>query len=141
MTNYIHLWRGLAAGCHSKNCYMYCISISWTELVEVFSICDTELFVKVTILIHLLRVETKRFVPFKQTSANTSTWYGYLSKICRFVNYLCMNLCKITPKHYLQPRFEYRHFRQIWRIHVEAKRISSNYSCFSPFVFFLFIHI
>ena len=26
-----------------------------------------------------------------QTSANTSTWYCYLSKICRFANYSCMN--------------------------------------------------
>ena len=27
-----------------------------------------------------------------QTSANTSTWYRYSSKIHRFINYLCMNL-------------------------------------------------
>ena len=69
-----------------------------------------------------------------KTLVNTLTWYCYSSKIPRSVNYLCMNLCKITPKYLLWPQFKYLHFRRIWQILVKAKRISSNYSCFSPFV-------
>ena len=61
----------------------------------------------------------------EQTSANTSTWYCCSSKIFRFDSYLCMNLCKITSKYSLRPRFEYIHFRQIWQILVEAKRSES----------------
>ena len=64
----------------------------------------------------------------------TLTWYCSSSKVCRFVNYSCLNLCRITPKYSLRPRFEYLHFRQIWRIHLEAKQISSNYLCFPQFV-------
>ena len=68
-----------------------------------------------------------------QTLANTSTWYRY-SSIRHFINYLCMNLCKITLKYLFRTRFEYLFFRQIWWIHVKANWISSNYLCFSPFV-------
>ena len=38
----------------------------------------------------------KNKICLKQTLANTSTWYRYSSKICQFINYLCMNLCKKT---------------------------------------------
>ena len=69
-----------------------------------------------------------------QTSANTSIWYYYSSKILHFINYLCMNLCKITLKYSLRPQFKYLHFRRIWKILVKAKWISSNYLCFWPFV-------
>ena len=66
----------------------------------------------------------------EETSAITLTWYRYSSKIPSFVNYSCMNLCKIIPKYSLWPRFEYLCFRRIWWILVEAKLISSKYSCF-----------
>ena len=69
-----------------------------------------------------------------QTSANTLTWYRYSKKILRFLNYLWMNLWQIVPKYSLWPRIEYLYFGQIWQIHVEAKQLCSNYSCFWPFM-------
>ena len=36
---------------------------------------------------------------YQQTSRNTSTWYSYSSKLSSFVNYLCMNLLKITSNY------------------------------------------
>ena len=64
---------------------------------------------------------------FKQTSANTSTWYPYLKKICCLVNYSCMNLWQISPKYSLRPQFEYLYLGRIWQLHVIAKQICSNY--------------
>ena len=60
------------------------------------------------------------FTKFEDSWANFGKYfdlvYRHSSKICRFVNFLCMNLCKITPKYSLRPWFEYLRFRQIWRI-------------------------
>ena len=78
---------------------------------------------------------TKRFESTRhQTSANASTWYRYSSNLCVFVNYLCMNLYKITLNYSIFASLEYLYFGRIWWILVEVKRISSNYSCFSPFM-------
>ena len=78
--------------------------------------------------------ETGGKISVKQTLANTSMWYSNLTKNCPFINYLCLNLWWIIPKYLLRPQVEYLHFRRIRRILVEARRISSNYLCFWPFV-------
>ena len=76
---------------------------------------------------------------FSQNQVWKSNFLEYFNLACyssihHFINYLCMNLCKITLKYLFRTRFEYLHFRQIWWIHVKANWISSNYLCFSPFV-------
>ena len=68
-----------------------------------------------------------------QTSANTSTWYHYSSKFATSC-IICVWTWQISPKYSLRPRIEYLYFGQIWRIHVEAKQICSNYSWFWSFM-------
>ena len=55
----------------------------------------------------------------------------YSSIVFRIINYSCMNQWQMNPKYLLRPRVKYLHFRWIL---VFAKRISSNYLCFWPFV-------
>ena len=70
----------------------------------------------------------------KQTSANNSTWYCYLSKICRFVNYLFRDLYKMTLNYLVFSRLKYLYFRQIIWLFIKSNQVNSNYSCFWPFM-------
>ena len=91
-----------------------------------------------------LRISNSNFLRFskslclwKQSKPNFGEYFEplrYSSKLGRFIYYSYMNLWKITLKYSLWPRFEYLYFGQILHLFVEVNRISSNYSCFWPFV-------
>ena len=80
---------------------------------------------------------SKSLCLWKQSKPNFGEYFEplrYSSKLGRFIYYSYMNLWKITLKYSLWPRFEYLYFGQILHLFVEVNRISSNYSCFWPFV-------
>ena len=74
----------------------------------VWILASEEFSSALKLLIFLKEEKTRLINIWGKTSENTLTWYRYLSKIRRFVNYLCMNLKKITLNYLIIPLLEYQ---------------------------------